>query len=228
MAIYGVKFFHYLFLTIHSYFVYDKIEFFPKELFGHGDMKNLYNRGVHSFVFFERPPLFNFHHLLNLAYTFADLFCVAFIYDRQTDILVMVFHHFCTIQLLVFSYYSHFASIGCLILFLHNFSDIFVYLGRAFLYAKLPTFLKQLITILLLISFIYCRQYVYGKIIYDFIVYFSWESYHVHTGFVISLSSLYILHCTWTYKLIKITYNSIAKAKFNDSRKFIKEDKKNA
>lgn len=225
LAIYGVKFFHYLFLTIHSYFVYDKIDFFPKELFGHGNMKNLYNRGVHSFVFFERPPLFNFHHLLNLAYTFADLFCVAFIYDRQTDILVMVFHHFCTIQLLVFSYYSHFASIGCLILFLHNFSDIFVYLGRAFLYAKLPTFLKQLITILLLISFIYCRQYVYGKIIYDFIVYFSWESYHVHTGFVISLSSLYILHCTWTYKLIKIVYRSLTKSTFEDSRKFVKDKK---
>ena len=137
----------------------------------------------------------------------------------------MVFHHFCTIQLLVFSYYSHFASIGCLILFLHNFSDIFVYLGRAFLYAKLPTFLKQLITILLLISFIYCRQYVYGKIIYDFIVYFSWESYHVHTGFVISLSSLYILHCTWTYKLIKIVYRSLTKSTFEDSRKFVKDKK---
>ena len=225
LAIYGVKFFHYLILTIHSYFIYDKLDFFPKELFGHGDMKNLYKKGVHSFCFFERPSLFNFHYLLNLAYTFADLFCVVFIYDKQTDILVMIFHHLCTIELILFSYYSHFASIGCLILFLHNFSDIFVYLGRSFLYSKFPNILKQLITIALLISFIYCRQYVYGKLIYDFIVYFSWESYQMHTPFTITLISLYILHCTWTYKLLKIGYNSLFKSTFEDSRKFVKEKK---
>ena len=133
LSIYGVKFFHYLFLTIHSYYIYNKLEFFPKELFGHGDMNNLYNKGVYSFCFFERPPLFDFHYIINLAYTFADLLCVLFIYDKQTDILVMIFHHFCTIVLILFSYYNHFDSIGSLILFLHNFSDIFVYLGRTFL-----------------------------------------------------------------------------------------------
>ena len=223
LAIYGVKFFHYLIITIHSYFVYDQIDFFPKELFGHGDLKNLYGKGLQNFSFFERPRYFDFHYLLNLAYTFADLICVVFVYDRQTDILAMVFHHFCTISLMVFSYYGHFDSIGCLILFLHNFSDIFVYLGRAFLYAKLPTILKQLITISLLSFFVYCRLYVYGILIHDYFVYFIWETYHIKLAYQISLVSLYILHCNWTYKLIKIVYNSVTKAKFDDSRSFVKE-----
>jgi hypothetical protein len=225
LAIYGVKFFHYLFITIHSYFVYDHLDYFPKELFGHGDLKNLYAKGLQNFSFFERPRYFDFHYLLNLAYTFADLICVVFVYDRQTDILAMVFHHFCTISLMVFSYYGHFDSIGCLILFLHNFSDIFVYLGRAFLYAKLPTILKQLITINLLSFFVYCRLYVYGILIHDYFVYFIWETYHIKFAYQISLVSLYILHCLWTYKLIKIVYNSVTKAKFDDSRTFIKEKK---
>jgi len=225
LAIYGVKFFHYLFITIHSYFVYDHLDYFPKELFGHGDLKNLYAKGLQNFSFFERPRFFDFHYLLNLAYTFADLICVVFVYDRQTDILAMVFHHFCTISLMVFSYYGHFDSIGCLILFLHNFSDIFVYLGRAFLYAKLPTILKQLITINLLSFFVYCRLYVYGILIHDYFVYFIWESYHIKFAYQISLVSLYILHCLWTYKLIKIVYNFVTKSKFDDSRSFIKEKK---
>ena len=223
LAIYGVKFFHYLIITIHSYFVYDHLDFFPKELFGHGDMNNLYAKGIQNFSFFDRTRYFDFHYLLNLGYTFADLLCVIFVYDKQTDILVMVFHHFCTISLIVFSYYGHFDSIGCLILFLHNFSDIFVYLGRAFLYAKLPTILKQLITINLLFFFAYCRLYVYGLLIHGYFAYFIWESYHIKLAYQILLCSLYILHCTWTYKLVKIVYNSVTKATFDDSRKFVKE-----
>ena len=225
LSIYGVKFFHYLFLTIHSYFIYDKLDFFPKELFGHGNMTNLYSRGAHSFCFFERPYLFDFHYLLNLAYTFADLFCVVFVYEKQTDILVMTFHHFCTITLIVFSYYNHFDSIGCIIMYLHNFSDIFVYLGRAFLYAKAPSIFKKLITVSLLLCFIYCRLFVYGKLIIEFFKYFNWEAYKIYLAFKIMLISMYILHCTWTYKLIKIAYNSITKSTFDDSRAFVKGDK---
>ena len=98
----------------------------------------------------------------------------------------------------------------------------FVYLGRTFLYAKLPTILKQLITIILLIAFIYCRLYVYGKLIYGFFAYFNWEAFHINNAFKITLVSMYILLCTWTYKLIKIVYNSVTKSTFDDSRKFVK------
>lgn len=227
-AIYILKFLHYLILSIHSYFIYDQFDFFPKELFFHGNMNNLYRNEMLSMSFFQRPKYFDFHYYLNLAYTFADLFCVVFIYDKQTDILVMAFHHFCTIILLLFSLYNHFDSIGAIILFLHNFSDIFVYLGRTLLYTKTPNLLKKIFSICLLTSFVYCRLYVYGKLIIGYIKYTNWETFYLKNAFEIALVSLYILHCTWTYKLIKITYNSIAKAKFNDSRKFIKEDKKNA
>ena len=93
-------------------------------------MNNLYINGIHSLSLFTRPKYFDFHYFINLAYTFADLFCVVFIYDKQTDILVMTFHHFCTITLIVFSYYNHFDSIGSIILYLHNFTDVIVYIGK--------------------------------------------------------------------------------------------------
>ena len=226
LSIYCLKFIHYLALTIHSYFIYDQFDFFPKELFGHGDMNNLYSNGVHSLSFFKRPKLIDFHYYLTLAYTFADLFCVVFIYDKQTDILVMAFHHFCTISLFVFSLYNHFESIGSIILYLHNFSDIFVYLGRTLLYTKAPDFSKKLFSVCLLTSFVYCRLFIYGKIIYEYFIYVNWETFYIKNAHQTALISLYILHYTWTYKLIRIAYNSIAKSKFDDSRKFIKDVKK--
>ena len=226
LSIYSLKFFHYLLITIISYFVYDQFDFFPKELFGHGNMNNIYSNGVHSFVFFKRPKYFDFQYYLNLAYTFADLFCVVFIYDKQTDILVMTFHHFCTIALMVFSLYNRCDSIGSIILFLHNASDIFVYLGRTLLYTKAHNIIKKLASVFLLISFIYCRLFVYGKVIYGYCFYVTWETFYLQNAYEIVIFSLYILHCTWTYKLIRIAYNSIAKSSFSDSRQFIKDNKK--
>ena len=226
LSIYFLKFFHYLILTIHSYFIYDKLDFFPKELFGHGSMNNLYCNELHSLSYFIRPKYFDFHYYVNLAYTFADLFCVVFIYDKQTDLLVMFFHHFCTITLIVFSYYNHFDSIGSIILYLHNFSDIFVYLGRTLLYLNVPGIIRKLFSVCLLSSFVYCRLYVYGKLIYGYFAYVKCENLYLQNSFLTALVSLYILHCTWTYKLLRIAYNSIAKSKFSDSRNFVKETNK--
>ena len=226
LSIYCLKFAHYLLLTIHSYFIYDQFDFFPKDLFGHGNMNNLYINDLYSISFFKRPKYFDFHYYVNLAYTFADLFCVVFIYDKQTDILVMTFHHFCTITLIVFSYYNHFDSIGAIILYLHNFSDIFVYLGRTLLYTKAPGIWKKALSICILSSFIYCRLFVYGKLIYGYFVYVKWETFYLQYAFQVALISLYILHFTWTYKLIRIAYNSIANSKFGDSRNFVKDSLK--
>ena len=226
LSIYILKFFHYLFLTIHSYFIYDKLNFFPKELFGHGNMNNLYCNEIHNLSLFVRPKYFDFHYYINLSYTFADLFCVIFIYDKQTDILVMTFHHFCAIILIVFSYYNHFDSIGSIILYLHNFSDVFVYLGRTLLYSEVPGICKKLFSVCLLSSFAYCRLFVYGKLIYGYFYYLKWEIFYLQYSFLIALVGLYILHCIWTYKLVRIAYDSIAKSKFRDSRAFIKEASK--
>lgn len=226
MCIYGLKFVHYLIISIHSYFIYDQFEFFPKELLGHGEMFKIYSKGLKTFSFFKRPDLFDFHYLLNLAYTFADLICVVFIYDGQTDIFVMIFHHLCTISLILFSYYNHYDGLGSITLFLHNASDIIVYLARTMLYVVAPENIKKFITVLLLTTFVYCRIYFFGKLIYGFFTKTTWESYGIIEAFKFMLISLYILHCTWTYKLIQIVYNGATKGKFNDSREFIKEKKK--
>ena len=178
LSIYIVKFFHYLILTIHSYFIYDKLDFFPKELFGHGNANKL-----------------------------------------------MTLHHFCTIILIIFSYYNHFDSIGSIILYLHNFSDIFVYLGRSILYTKIPGIFKKIFSICLLSSFSYFRLFVYGKLIYGYFIHVVWETFYLKNAFMVALVSLYTLHCTWTYKLVRIAYNSIAKSKFSDSRRFIYREK---
>ena len=192
MSIAMVKLFHYTSLTIHSYFVYNQLPFFPKELFGHGNMIDLYAKDLETFSFFERPKYFDLHYLINLAYTFVDVICVGFIYERKKDLLEMIFHHFCTISLLVFSYFNHMDGIGSLILFLHNMSDILVYLSRTLLNVSFPKLLyplRYVITVLLLLTFVYCRLFVYGKIIYHFFIKTTWESYGVIGCFKFMLCS---------------------------------------
>ena len=133
----------------------------------------------------------------------------------------MIFHHLCTISLILFSYYNHFDGIGAITLFLHNASDIIVYLSRSMLYIVAPSFIKIIISITLLLTFAYTRLFVFGKLIYGFFVNATWESFGIILAFKFLLICLYILHCSWTYKLIKIVYNG-TKGNFTDSRNFIK------
>lgn len=226
MSIYFLKFIHYLALSIFAYRMLLKSEWYPKELFGNGDFSKLYNKGLLGFSFFERPYGFEFHYIINLAYTFADLICVLYIYDSQTDYLIMIFHHFCTTSLIVFSYYINYSSLGSIVMVLHNYTDIVVYLSRAMLYTNFPDIIKKIQSAILLLTFIYARLYVLGKCIYWLIIGPTWESNYINEGLTFVLVSLYILHITWTYKLISIAYHSIMKGKYNDSREFIKDKKK--
>ena len=61
--------------------------------------------------------------------------------------------------------------------------------------------------------------------IYEYFIYVNWETFYIKNAHQTALISLYILHCTWTYKLLKIGYNSLFKSTFEDSRKFVKEKK---
>ena len=229
ISIYLVKFLHYFSLTIISYFyIYKKMDFFPKELGGSSDLKKMYSKGIKSFHFFDRPYGFDIFYIFNLSYTYADLICVLLIYDGQTDFLVMMFHHFCTISLILFSYYNHFSSIGSLFLFLHNISDVVVYFCRSTIYIKIPGIVKKIEGPLLLFCFIYFRQYVLGKIIYTYFKELTWDTNIIKNLFGIFAICLYILHLDWTYKLIRLAYNAVFKGRYNDSREFTKDDKKSA
>ena len=192
---------------------------------GHGELQKLYYKGLKSFAFFERPYGFDIYYLLNLAYTYADLICVLFIYDGQTDFFVMLFHHLCTICCIYCSLYFQYASVGSLILFLHNASDIVVYLSRTMLYIKIPAIFLKIQGPVLLFTFIYFRQYVLGKIIYGIIFDITWETYGLNNIFSVFIICLYILHLDWSFKLIKLAYKAIFKNTYSDSREFT-EDKK--
>ena len=229
VSIYFVKFLHYFVLSIYSYFyIYKKMDFFPKELGGCGDLNELYSKEIKSFHFFCKPYWFDSHYLFNLSYTYADLICVLFIYDGQTDFLVMIFHHFCTISLILFSYYNQFSSIGSLILFLHNISDVIVYFCRSTIYIKTPKIIKKIEGPALLFCFIYFRQYVLGKILVTYFKELTWDTNIIKNLFGTFAVCLYILHLDWTYKLIRLAYNAVYKGKYNDSREFNKDDKKSA
>ena len=98
-------------------------------------------------------------------------------------------------------------------------------MARTFLYVVAPSIIKKVLTVILLINWLYSRQFLLGKVIYGIFVNITWESFGIIESFKFLLIGLYILHCYWLYKLIQIVYNGV-KGKFIDSTEFTKDKKK--
>jgi hypothetical protein len=218
------KLFYYGNLTIFSYFVLKKCDYFPKELGGNGYMSKLFEIGYPNSFFHYKPKFFNINYLINLSYTFVELIYLLFLQDQQTDFFNMLFHHICTISLITFSYISNYSHVGSLVLFLHNSSDFAVYLSRVVLYVKTNKITKILCGLNLLLCFIYMRMFILGKIIYVIYFYITWKWEWVTRSLWGFLIFLYIMHFNWTIRIIAISFNSFY-GNYSDSCNFKVEKK---
>lgn len=84
----------------------------------------------------KTPAKINVYYLLEASY-YTGSFLTMFIEDRQSDFYLMVWHHFVTLVLLVFSYRLNFLRHGVFLMIIHDVSDpwmdaakIAVYLGN--------------------------------------------------------------------------------------------------
>jgi len=88
-----------------------------------------------------------------------------FIFERQSDYLVMLGHHVATLGLMGVSYWFHFHRFGLIVLFVHDVSDIWIDLLKIFNYLKLQDaagfFLVEGVFTCNLISWVYFRLYIF-------------------------------------------------------------------
>jgi ceramide synthetase len=126
-------------------------------------------------------------------------------------------HHIITMYLLIFSYLGN-LIIGAPVLFIHNISDTMVALMRFFSDTDYQGVMPVL-TISMVITWIYTRIFCFGVLIYEVI--FSMEYFAtyqwLHPIFGGLLISLYILHIFWTYLMLKIVYKFSQKGRLEDT-----------
>lgn len=199
--------------------VLKELDYFPTSLFGSGDMSRMFEKGFPDYIFLSKPKFFNYYYLGTLAFHMTDLIWLILFYELQSDFLMMLLHHICTVSLITFSYLSNYTNVGCIVLFLHDFGDIFVYIARLFTNTRSFNIVKVLSGVVLLIVFIYTRIYVFGDLLvktyFGISSHFNWVNQTLY-GF---LCFLYILHVYWVYSIGKLILRALFFNKYEDSFK---------
>ena len=211
------KLFYYIFITIVGYYVLHELEYFPKSLGGNGDIALIFNKGHPETFFHIKPKYFNYYFLGALAFHLTDLFWLIFFYELQSDFLMMFLHHLCTIALVVFSYLSNYSNIGSVILVLHDFGDIFVYIARLSLNTNSRKSTKLSTGILLIIVYIYTRIYALGDMLYTIMDYILLVQNWIESTMMIFQCFLYVLHIYWVYLITKKVVTAAYFNKYEDS-----------
>ncbi len=213
---------YYTLITLFGYYVLCDLPCFPRELLGKGELSNCFTGGYPDWMYHIKPELFNVYYLTALAFHLTDLIWLLWIYELQTDFKMMLVHHICTITLITFSYLCNYSNIGSIIIFLHDFGDIFVYIMRVFLNTKAPKILKTLTGFLLLIVWIYTRLYVLFGIIIEIYIGFSTHFNWANVNLLTFLCFLYVMHIIWVYHILKKLYTAIFVNRYEDCYKFQK------
>lgn len=218
---------YYGLMSVFGYIVLRECEYFPKELGGKGYMAKMFEEGYPNSFYHEKPKFFNLHYFISLSYSFLDWIWLVFIYDRQSDFWNMVLHHLCTTSLIIFSYITNYSNIGSIVIFLHNVSDVVLYLNRMLIYCQFPPFPKKIIPISIIVSFLYTRLYVFGQVIYTIYYYITWEWEWVTFSLWGFLGFLYIMHGNWSYMILKRFLDVIFFNTYTDSFQFQKKTNEN-
>jgi hypothetical protein len=221
------KIFYYSSTTIFGFLTLSKLEYFPVTLGGNGALKNMFLSGYPDSFFHYKPDYFDIYYMTGLGFCLTDLIWLLFIYELQTDFKMMLLHHICTISLITFSYLTNYSNIGCIILFLHDVGDIFVYLARIIINIEVKSFFKIGSGILLVIVFIYTRIYVLGEIFYTIWNHLIWEWEAVEHCLVTFLFFLYIMHINWVYLIFRKIYSAMFENKIEDTSHVKKVSKSN-
>lgn len=192
---------YYIFSVVAAAWILKDLDFIPWQLFGRGEMKNIFNNGE-NYLFWIKPQLFKEYYLIGLAFVLTDMIYLLFVYEIQSDFFLMLLHHSITISLIVFSYLSNLDTFGAIVFFLHDITDILVYILRISLYTDSSEFLKLLPGVLLLFSYLFYRIHLFGSLIYTGIMLFpSWNIFN--TVLTVFMCILMIAHCYWVFQIIK-------------------------
>lgn len=219
------KVFYYSANSIIGYLILKQLNYFPTILGGNGAFEKMYEPGNPDFYFHWKPDYFNIYYLSALSYCLTDLIWLLFIYEAQSDFILMLLHHTCTISLVSFSYLTNYSNIGAIVLFIHDVGDIFVNLIRITINSDAKSIITEIQGVILILVFIYTRIFVFLKLIISIWCGLNWEWHFVTKCLWFFLTFLYIMHINWVCLIFNKLYNAFVKKKRIDEEYTLKVEK---
>ncbi|XP_007421910.1 ceramide synthase 6, partial [Python bivittatus] len=164
-------------------------------------------------------PEVHYYYILELSFYWSIMFS-QFIDIKRKDFSIMFTHHIVTVILITISYVVNFTRVGCLTLCLHDVVDIVLEAAKMANYCKFQK-LCDFLFLMFAIIFIITRLGIYPLWIINTVFFELPElvgGFPALSIFVILLSVLQVLHCFWSYLIIKAAYKAILKGKAKDDR----------
>ncbi|EIW82364.1 longevity-assurance protein [Coniophora puteana RWD-64-598 SS2] len=149
---------------------------------------------------------------------------------HRKDHVQMMTHHIITVILMVASYFSNFTRVGCLIMVLMDWCDIWLPLAKMLRYIRLFT-LCDITFIFFLFSWFITRHYLFIRVILSAyyeapgLIRGDWNplighyySPPTHQVFVLFLVSLQVIQVLWTWMISRVAWGVITGKNAEDSR----------
>jgi len=131
------------------------------------------------------PPLLEMLYIFQMAVWIITGFFHVFVFEQQSDYLVMLGHHVATIGLLGISWQHGYARYGLLVLYVHDISDIVIDLLKMTNYLKLEDMSGMFLTEICFVTNLFTWAYYRLYILPVFIVYNGcWKSMACASGFI--------------------------------------------
>jgi hypothetical protein len=207
----------YTFMTVWGFSLLSQLDYFPTSLGGKGYLMKMFEPGYPDTFYHWKPANFDIYYLTGLAFCMTDLIWLLFVYELQSDFVLMLLHHICTISLISFSFLTNYSNIGCIVLFLHDAGDIFVYITRIVINTDVRTLFKLSTATFLILFFIYTRLYVFADLILSIYRGITWGFQWPDTSLTLFLCFLYIMHVNWVYLIFKKIVLGIKKDQVEDT-----------
>uniref|UniRef100_A0A8D0GQ18 Ceramide synthase 6 n=1 Tax=Sphenodon punctatus TaxID=8508 RepID=A0A8D0GQ18_SPHPU len=171
---------------------------------------------IFYFCFYNCPlmPDLHYYYIVELSFYWSLMFS-QFIDIKRKDFGIMFTHHIVTVTLLTFSYVTNFTRVGTLTLCLHDVADIVLEAAKMANYCKCQK-LSDLLFLMFAMVFIITSLGIYPLWILNTTLFEQYEglgNFPAMWIFNILIVILQVLHCLWSYLIIKAAYKVISKGK---------------
>ncbi|TFK28788.1 longevity assurance proteins LAG1/LAC1 [Coprinopsis marcescibilis] len=149
---------------------------------------------------------------------------------RRKDHAQMMAHHIITVALLIISYFLDFTRVGCIILLLMDWCDIFLPLAKMIRYISIGQFITDVVFGFFMVSWLVTRHILFMVVIWSttfdalqYIPHIISPAYAsitkpVHYTFAAMLMVLQVLQCIWFWMICKVAYRVVSGTGAADER----------
>ncbi|XP_034989047.1 ceramide synthase 6 isoform X2 [Zootoca vivipara] len=164
-------------------------------------------------------PELHYYYIVQLSYYWSLMFS-QFIDIKRKDFSIMFTHHVVAVILITLSYTVNFIRVGVLTMCLHDVVDSVLEAAKMANYCKYQK-LCDLLFLSFAIIFMITRLGLYPLWVLNTVIFELPEvagGFPSLTIFITLLLVLQVLHCFWSYLILKAAYKAILKGKSRDDR----------